>query len=401
MPIKPGETERETVMMVQGLIDRVKGILLSPKAEWDKIDNETAEPQSVITGYVLPLVALAAVATLIGMSVFGVNILGSTYRTPFFGALTGAVVQIAFGVAFVFVFAFIINALAPTFGADKNFGQAFKVAAYAPTAAWVAGMLAIIPMLGILSIVGGIYSLYLLFVGMPKLMKPPAEKATTYTIVSIIAAIIASIILGAITGIFMPKPGMDAFSGNRTEFERRADALEKANESGDLGAVMEAATGMLGGNANAPVVESASLRDLAPTKLGGLTRQSLDVESVGVPFKMVSMTARYQNEGSGDFEEITLKVTNSPMISAVVGISGIAGAEYDRSSNDGYERLTRKGDGMVIEEWRNSTSSGRYGRLVAETFMVEAEGSGTSMKDLKAAVGQISERKLKNLPKAE
>ena len=63
---------------------------------------------------------------------------------------------------------------------------------------------------------------------------------------------------------------------------------------------------------------------------------------------MVSMTALYQNEGGGDTQEITVKVTNSPMISAVLGISGIAGAEYDRSSNDGYERLTRKGDEIVI-----------------------------------------------------
>ena len=390
--------------MAQGLIERVKGILFSPNAEWDKIDNEAAEPQSVITGYVLPLVALAAIAGLIGMSVFGVKMLGVSYRAPFFGALTGAVVQIAFGVAFVFIFAFIINALAPTFGAAKNWGQAFKVAAYAPTAAWVAGILAIIPMLGILGIIGGLYSLYLLFVGMPKLMKPPAEKATTYTIVSIIAAIIASIVLGAIAGIFMPKPGIGAFSANNattSELERRADAMEKASESGDLGAIMDAATGMLGGGANAPVVEAAGLRELAPAKLGRLTRQSLDVESLNVPFKMVTMTARYQNEGSGDFKQITLKVTNSPMISAVVGVSGIAGAEYDRSSNDGYEKLTRKGDGMIIEEWRKSSKSGRYGRLVANAFMVEAEGSGVAMKDLKAAVGEISERKLTNLPKAE
>ena len=390
--------------MAQALIDRVKGILLSPNAEWDKIDSETAESQSVITGYVLPLVALAAIAGFIGMSIFGVQVLGATYRAPFFGGLTGAIVQIAFGVAFVFVFAFIINALAPTFGAAKNWNQAFKVAAYAPTAAWVAGILAIIPMLGVLGIIGGLYSLYLLFVGMPKLMKPPAEKATTYTIVSIIAAVIASIVLGAIAGMFMPKPGIGAFGANNaatSEMERRAEALEEASESGDFGAMMEAATGMLGGDANAPVVEAAGLRNVAPAKLGRLERQSVDVESLNAPIKMVSMTARYEDGGGSDYKEITLKVTNSPMITSVIGLSGFAGAEYDRSSNDGYERLTRKGDSLVIEEWRKSDKSGRYGRLVADAFMVEAEGSGVTMKDLKAAVGEISERKLKSLPTAE
>ena len=216
------------------------------------------------------------------------------------------------------------------------------------------------------------------------------------------AAVIAAIVLGAITGMFMPKPGIGAFgANNNSEMERRAEALEKASESGDLGAMMEAATGMFGGDANAPVVEVAGLRALAPAKLGGLARQSLDVESLNAPIKMVTMTADYWNEGGRNNKEITLKVTNSPMISAVVGFSGIAGAEYDRTSNDGYEKLTRKGDSMVIEEWRKSSKSGRYGRLVADAFMVEAEGSGVAMKDLKDAVGKISERKLKNLPTAE
>ena len=38
----------------------------------------------------------------------------------------------------MFILAFIINALAPTFGAQKDSDKAFKVAVYAPTAAWVA-----------------------------------------------------------------------------------------------------------------------------------------------------------------------------------------------------------------------------------------------------------------------
>ena len=402
--------ERKVDTMVQGIIERAKGILLSPKAEWEKIDSETVDQQSIVTGYVLPLVAAAAIAGLIGMSIFGIKVLGVTYRPSFFGALPGTVIQIAFGVAFVFVFAFIINALAPTFGATKDWGQAFKVAAYAPTAAWVASLLAIIPLLSILGAIGGLYSLYLLFVGLPKLMKPPAEKATTYTIASIVAAIIASIVFGTITSMFMPKVDTGALSGsigtingndiNVSELEQRAEALERAAESGDIGAIMGAVTDSLGGDNDKALVDSESLRALAPETIAGMTRKGLDIERVNAPIKMVMMTARYENERDEDNKRITLQVANSPALSVMFGFANFGIAEYDRSSDDGYEKLTRKGETMVMEEWKN-TGAGSYAQVIDQTFMVQAEGSSVTMEELKAAANAISVRDLKNLPKTE
>lgn len=199
--------------MQQDLITRAQRLIMSPKSEWDIIDGETADPSKLITGYVAPLAAIPAIAMLIGMSFVGVNMMGASYHAPFGAALGGAIVSFIFAIAGVFIFAIIINALAPAFGAQSNFNQALKVSAYAPTAGWLAGVFAIVPMLAILSLVGAVYSLYLLFVGLPKMMKPPAEKATTYTIVSIVVAIVAWIILSAFAGVFMPRPGVGAFGG--------------------------------------------------------------------------------------------------------------------------------------------------------------------------------------------
>jgi hypothetical protein len=81
----------------------------------------------------------------------------------------------------VFVVAYIIDFLAGTFGARKNLDDAMKVSAYAPTAAWVAGVFNIIPALASLGILG-LYSLYLLYAGIAALMKPAADKAVIYTI---------------------------------------------------------------------------------------------------------------------------------------------------------------------------------------------------------------------------
>ena len=277
--------------MAQELVERVKGILLTPKAEWDKIDNEAAEPQSVITGYVLPLVALAAIATLIGISVVGVNVLGVSYRAPFFGALTGAVVQIAFGVASVFVFAFIINALAPSFGAAKNWVRLSgrRLRANRSVGRGHAGDHSNACVLGI---VGGLYSLYLLFVGLPKLMKPPAENATTYTIVSIVAAIIASNNAWRHrTACSCPSPG-SAHSAPTTPPHRKW-SVAPTHWKKPVRAAISARSWMRrpACSAATPMRRWLRLRACAHWRrqsLQALARQSLDVESLNAPFKMVN-----------------------------------------------------------------------------------------------------------------
>ena len=72
-----------------------------------------------------------------------------------------AVVTYVLGLVGVFLMAYVIDFLAGTFNGQKNLDNAMKVAAYAPTAAWVAGVLNIIPALSVLGILG-LYSVYLL-----------------------------------------------------------------------------------------------------------------------------------------------------------------------------------------------------------------------------------------------
>jgi hypothetical protein len=78
--------------------------------------------------------------------------------------------------------------------------KAFKVAAYASTAAWVAGIFGVLPALAILALLGSLYSLYLLYLGLPRLMKAPADKALAYAAVVIVAAIVVFIVIGALMG---------------------------------------------------------------------------------------------------------------------------------------------------------------------------------------------------------
>src|SRR5262245_29969363 len=78
--------------------------------------------------------------------------------------------------------------------------HAMRVSAYAPTAAWVAGVFNTIPALAFLGILG-LYSLYLLHTGIVALMKPAPDKAVLYTIAVIVCAIIVWIVIFGITAL--------------------------------------------------------------------------------------------------------------------------------------------------------------------------------------------------------
>jgi hypothetical protein len=196
--------------MPMNLVDRVKRILLSPKTEWAAIDAEPATLAELYTRYIMPLAAIGPLAQLIGYSVFGISVpFIGTYRVPIGTAITQALVTYILTLAGTYVLALIIDALAPTFNGQRSQIQSLKLAAYSLTASWVAGIFSLIPGLRILTLLG-IYSLYLLYLGLPVLMKTPREKAASYTAVVILAAIVLSIVIGAVASVFMrvPSPGI-------------------------------------------------------------------------------------------------------------------------------------------------------------------------------------------------
>jgi hypothetical protein len=185
------------------IIDRVKNILLTPKTEWPVIEQESSTTQQLFTGYACILAAIPAIARFIGLSLVGVGFFGHHFRIGIGSGLAMLVTSYVLSLVAVFVWALIIDALAPSFGGTKNANSALKLSVYSATAAWVAGIFALLPALSILGILG-LYSLYLFFVGAPVLMKVPEDKALGYTAVCVIAAIVLWLIIGAVGSAFMP-----------------------------------------------------------------------------------------------------------------------------------------------------------------------------------------------------
>lgn len=181
------------------LVGRVKRLLLSPSAEWERIDSEPSTIKGIYVGYVCILAAIPPIAGLIGGLVFGAGFPGQP-RPPMAALLVSTVVSYGLSLLSVFLISLIIDALASSFGGVKNRVQAFKVAAYSNTAGWVAGIFSVIPLLGIIGALLGLYGLYLLYTGLPRVMKAPQDKALGYTAVTVICAIVLFVVVGMITG---------------------------------------------------------------------------------------------------------------------------------------------------------------------------------------------------------
>ena len=198
-PRSPGEFPRSGAA-VQGLIARVKGILLNPASEWVTIEREPSTTMDIYKGYVAPLAAIGVVAAFIGSTVVGVTypIIGHV-RTGIGAGLALAIFTYLLQFVGVFVVAWIVDALAPTFEAQRDPLRALKVTAYSFTPGWVAGALNILPMLGGLAALIGLYALYLFYLGLPVLMRAPQEKSLGYTAVVVVCAVVAWLVIGLLT----------------------------------------------------------------------------------------------------------------------------------------------------------------------------------------------------------
>lgn len=185
------------------LADRAKSIVLTPKSEWPIVETEPTTIKDIYVSYVVPLALIPAVAGFIGASLVGVTVPGlGTVRTGIFAGLVSAVLQFVLSLALVYALAIVIDALAPTFSGRRNMLSAFKVSAYSLTPTWLAGVFALIPALSFLTLLG-LYGVYLLYLGLPRLMQAPEDKAVGYAAVVVVSAIVLSIVLAGVLGAMM------------------------------------------------------------------------------------------------------------------------------------------------------------------------------------------------------
>ena len=408
------------------IVERIKAILTTPRAEWPAAAAEPATVQGLYTGYIAIVAALPIIAGFIKGSLIGTSMFGVTVRAPIGMGIVGMVLHYVLALAIVYVVALIINALAPSFGGQKDMVQALKTVAYSWTASWIAGIAVIVPWLGwLIAIAGAVYAIYLLYLGLPHTMKCPPEKAGGYTAVSVIIAIVLSWIVGvivvgvvgtaAMTGAAMGGMHVTGSNGDSVTInsdsalgklaamgqraEQASKELEAAQKSGDSQA-QSAATGKMmgavaGAHGNVEALAPDQIKAFLPDSLGSLKRSSLSAERNSAMGMQISQASASYAADNG--QHVTLEVSDTGGAKGFMSLAAAMAPEEEKQTDHGYEKTYSADGNLVHEEWDTQAKYGEYSVVVGKRFTVKASGNVDSIDQLKQAVASIDLAKLESL----
>ena len=206
----PGVWNAGAAVSAHSLIERAKRILLTPNSEWPIIEAEATSVSQLFKGYLVPLAAFAAVMSFIRMSLIGVGF----WHLPVITGLLYALLRFGSVLLGIYLVGLIIDGLAPTFAGQRNQRQALKTAAYAFTPAALGALLGLFPVLGpVLQLVAALYSIYLLYLGLPLLMRSPQDKAVGYTATAVVCTIFVLLLLGIVMSVFGRMTGYSPYAG--------------------------------------------------------------------------------------------------------------------------------------------------------------------------------------------
>lgn len=183
-----------------GGIPRAAGVLLTPGRAWSRIADAPAEPRPLILRYALPLAALPAICSIVGVLTFGFNIANVGVHMSVVGLILGALTGYVVTLAAVWALAAFVERVVPAFGGLRDRRAALNLVVYAATAMWIGGVAEIYPSLGIpVGILAALYSLYALYIGLPVMMGVPEDRRLTAFAVILIAILLLGVGRGVLT----------------------------------------------------------------------------------------------------------------------------------------------------------------------------------------------------------
>ena len=386
------------------LIERVQSILLKPKETWPVIAAEPADAASIYRSYVLILAAIPAIAGFIGWTLVGGGAFGMTMRLPIATGLVQMVIGYALSLVIVYVLALIVDALAPTFGGTRDRIAALKVVAYGSTAGFVGGVFSLLPSLALLGLVAALYSIYLIYTGLPVLMRTPPGKAGAYTAVVIVCAIVAMIVLGAVSSLFISRgpmgfgsttagalPGMADLAKRMEDAGKRMESAQKSGDSAAAGKAMGDILGAVTGSGNATPIAAAELKAMLPESIGDMKRSAIEAQG-GEAMGIAASTAK-ASYAAGD-RRADLTISDTGGLAGLATMAGWANLTMDKDGDGKIEKVYKDGARSVHEEYRKDGSRGELTVILANGIVVAAEGTRVDMATLKGMVQGVDLAKL-------
>ncbi len=399
------------------IVERVQAILLRPKETWPRIAAEPATPATIYRGWLVFLAAIPAICGFVGYTLIGAGMMGVSVKLPIATGLAQMVIGYLLSLGIVYVLALVVNALAPTFGGSKDFVAALKVVAYGSTAGFVGGVFSVVPAFALLSLLAAIYSIYLLYTGLPVLMRSPAEKAGAYTTVVVVCSIVAMIVLASVTSLFVGHridvatgalggstlPGIGSVQiktpdGSTVTIDPQAMAemarrMEDAGQrpgqaqqpgdaaSASLGAILGAVTG----SRNVAPIAPAELKAMLPESIGELKRTATGAnsgESMG--FSGSGASATY----SAGERHIDLMIVDTAGLAGIANMVIGAGTAIDKEAEGNVEKMYKQGTRTTHEKYRKDGSHSELSVILANGVVVGLDGN-VDIAALKRAIESV------------
>jgi hypothetical protein len=330
------------------------------------------------------------------------------------------------------------------------------VAAYSFTPAWLSALLALSPVLPmLLQWVAFFYGIYVLYLGLPVLMRSPQERALGYTATVVVCTLLLGIVfigIGMVAGRFglgpaqMPsspaahaaaqdqgaktvgnilgnalgtdekgKAGLSAALSNLAKAGQPAEppssnaaaahsATAVNSSSSDaaapspasaVGGLVTALGGALGGSHRVEVVNFKTLTAMLPESLPGMKRTNVQGENQGaVGVKTSSAKADYQGDNGAD---VHIEISDVSGVSGLLDAAGSLVQNTTSESTSGFERDQAIGGRSVHEKYDAKAKKGDLSVIVAKRFEVDVAGNDIDMNTLEQSLGQVDLARLESM----
>jgi len=160
------------------VLRRIVYLVFRPDAEWARIASEPTTVDLLLRRYILPLSALAPLATLIGMRVFDSSWdREHGYLVPADQIFNAAATTFFGTIASIFALAAIMALIAPMYQCKRDYLAALKVAAYGAIPLLLSGATLLLPAMILVSMVALCHTLFLLYVGATRVLQMHHDQA--------------------------------------------------------------------------------------------------------------------------------------------------------------------------------------------------------------------------------
>jgi hypothetical protein len=445
------------------LITRVKNMILTPKTEWPVVEGEPTSIGQLYVSFVAPLALLAAVLAFIHVSLIGLHLpFGGTIRQPVTTGLMSLVMTLVAAFIGLLIVGFVISVLAPTFGGVRDMRQAVKTAAYAFTPAWLGSVFGLLPTLStLLQLAADCYAIYVLYLGLPVMMRSKPEKAAGYTATVVVCTMVLGIVVGAVmAGVGIASGGALAHLSPASEASKAAErdqaaatvgnviggmlgtdekgkqdlgsALSKVAAAGEgkqsagaagssgsstagspaaagsdpssqdagqaVGGLVSALGGALGGSHRVTPVDFQTLKAMLPAALPGMARTNASGEAnQGLGMQATNATGTYRG---ADGSTVELSISDASAVSGLMEMAESLPQTTNSESDSGYEKDVLLAGRKIHEKYNTQSHHGELQAFVAKRFAVAVTGEGVDMSRLESALGTVDLAKLESMKDA-